>query len=396
MAKLGFFVGLILCLLVRNVPCAEVRWRHLSSASGNLALPSEAKLQAGSLVGDFDGDGTNDFILAFADTAPSLVLYRGATNWSHLAIELEFLPLSPGGAALDIDQDGDLDAVFGSEKSEIWWWENPNPNFDRNKAWTRHLIQSGGIHHRGQLFADLNGSGRPQLVFWNQGPDSLFWTPIPPEPRTRSAWEPKKIFSGSENDLPGKAEALSAADINMDGTADLLAGNVWFKRQALDQFVPTRIGTMNGISAMGRFREGTFPQVVIAPRGAGTLLWYECKSHPDQPGSWAGRELLKVGPIGTLATGDIDQDGNDDILVAEEAKSRNEPAPRAWIIYSDGRGNFRSVRFPAEAEMFAAKLADLDHDGDLDILSTPHTVGASRLDLWLNETKKSGPVTFPK
>ena len=124
---------------------AELRWLHLSSSHNQIPVPSStAKISAGSLVGDFNRDKTNDFILAFSDAAPSLVLYRGATNWSTITIEHEQLPIARGGAALDIDRDGDQDIVFGSDTGpEIWWWENPNPNFNPSKSWTREELYEG-------------------------------------------------------------------------------------------------------------------------------------------------------------------------------------------------------------------------------------------------------------
>ncbi|HEV8541126.1 MAG TPA: VCBS repeat-containing protein [Verrucomicrobiae bacterium] len=396
---LGFLLLFSIC-----VRSADVQWRHLTSARAELPLPSNSKAQSGLVVGDFDGDHTNDFIISFNDVAPALVLYRGATNWSRLPIELDFLPIAAGGTAWDIDRDGDLDVIFGSETGpEIWWWENPSPQFDPNKSWTRHLIKnSGNILNRGQLFADLMGTARPGLVFWNQGSNAVFFTSIPTDPRSRRIWDFTKIFSPPGAQVPGAMESLATADIDMDGNADLLAGNYWLKRTNALQFQATRVGPFQGRSAVGRFRESTIPQIVIAPQAApGPVFWYECKSHPELPGSWAGRQLLEhdVQPIGTLAIGDLNRDGNDDILVAELASpgpSGAAPEPRAWIIYSDGRGDFRAQLFSTGIEIYDAKLVDLDKDGDLDIVGVARSAGAPRLDIWLNEAVFNGPPVYPK
>ena len=399
-----FRVILICVLSILTVSDAEVRWLHMSSATNQLPIPSTAKLQTGSLVGDFDGDKTNDFILSFGDAAPALVLFRGGTNYTTLAIELDSLPIAAGGAAIDIDQDKDLDIVFGSETGpEIWWWENPSPTFEANKSWARHIIKGdGATTSRGQLFVDLLGSATPQLVFWNQGSNAVYHARVPAEVRSMSnSWAATQIFAMPGGMRAGKSRSLSAFDINIDGDLDLLAGNYWLKGQAGLQFQPTRIGSIVGRSALGRFRRSTFPQVVIAPQNErGRVFWYECKTNPDRSESWAGRQLLghDIAPAGTLAVADLNKDGNDDIFLAERqepSQTSTEHSPHSWIFFSDGNGSFNATLFTSGLEIYEAKIADLDGDGDLDILSTPHSAGAPRLDIWLNNTPPSAPPTAP-
>ena len=401
------FRVVLLWFFATNLHAAEVTWLHLSSATNHIPLPSTARLQTGSAVADFDGDKTNDFILSFADAAPALVLYRagtnGVTNWTTLPVEMDQLPIATGGAALDIDEDGDLDVIFGSETGpEIWWWENPRPAFNPNKSWTRRLIKSdGGTMNRGQIVADLLGTGRPQLLFWNQSSNAVYHAPVPAEARAQSNWISTQLFT-PRTGTPGVMQTLTALDLNIDGSIDLLAGNYWLKRQNAFQFTPTRIGTVEGRSAIGRFRQSTFPQMVIAPLATrGRVFWYECKTQPDKTESWAGRQLLghEIAPAATLAIADIDRDGNDDILLTERrepSQTTTEHSPNAWIFYSDGFGNFQSTLFSSDLEMFEAKLADLDNDGDFDILSTPHSTKTPRVDVWLNISDFSPPPTEPK
>src|SRR5207302_1550034 len=92
-------------------------------------------------------------------------------------IEPQFLTVEAGGAACDIDGDGDPDIVFGGDyqSNEVWWWENPYPNFDPKLPWQRRLIKKDGkTQHHDQVFGDFENTGKPQLVFWNQGAKSLY------------------------------------------------------------------------------------------------------------------------------------------------------------------------------------------------------------------------------
>ena len=47
-----------------------------------------------------------------------------------------------GGAVCDVDGDGHPDIIFGGDwqSDEVWWWENPYPNFNPDVPWKRHLI----------------------------------------------------------------------------------------------------------------------------------------------------------------------------------------------------------------------------------------------------------------
>lgn len=398
------FRAILLLLTLTTTTTTELRWLHLSSATNQLPSPSSsAKIHAGSLLGDFDGDKTNDFVLAFSDAAPALVLYHRATNWTTLPIELDSLPIATGGAALDIDQDGDQDIVFGSDSGpEIWWWENPRPDFNPNKSWTRRTIRhSGSVINRGQFAADISGSGWPQLLFWNQGSNTLYHAPIPSEPRKETNWTATPIFSLQLGPTPGTIQNLTALDLNIDGQLDLLVGNYWLKRGQGYSFEPTRIGHIQGFSAVGRFRDSTFPQIVIAPQTSrGRVYWYECKTKPDQSDSWAGRQLLghDIAPAASLAIADLNKDGHDDIFLAERqepSQTSTEHWPNSWIFFSDGNGSFRSTLFNNSLEIFDAKIADFDSDGDLDLLSTPHS-GNPRVDIWLNISKFTSPPIEPK
>lgn len=387
------------CLLLAAT-AAEPRWTHLSSATGDLPIPAGSHQQTGALIVDVDNNGSQDFVISFRVKAPALALFRrNSAGWTQSIIEPAFLTLEAGGAAFDIDQDGDLDIVFGhdAQGDRMWWWENPSPHFDPTVPWRRYLIKEGGPRqHHDQLFADLKGTGRPQLIYWNQKAKTIFIAGIPKDPKATQPWPASVLFSGDAGHGVANAaqypEGLDAFDIDGDGRKDLLAGNYWFKYDAAGNFRPVRVGNLGGRIRAGRFTNGRNAQIVIAPGdGSGPLMLYRCTADPLEESCWQGRPLLDRDMVHghTLDLGDINGDGKLDIFAAEMATWTNKPVPdhpeaKSWILFGDGKGGFRTTVFTTGHGWHEGRLADVDGDGDLDIVGKPYTWQAPRIDVWLN------------
>jgi hypothetical protein len=396
-ARLRLVCGIaaVSCLAVLAAPS----WKHLSSARGELPNPGGSHQQTGLLAASLDKAKASGFVIGYRVHGPALVWFRPSpAGWQRVVIEEEFLRLEAGGAAHDIDRDGDLDLVFGEDAqgSRLWWWENPYPDFSR--TWKRRLIKDGGANqHHDQIFADVKGTGRPQLLFWNQKARTLFIADIPANPRNTEPWTFHPAYSGEAGERVGGsasyAEGLDAFDVDGDGRLDVLAGNVWLKHESGSRFQATRVDTAGGRIRAGRFGKGRHLRIVIAPGdGSGPLRIIEARGDPARSESWVGRSLLNRDMVHghTLELGDIDGDGNLDIFAAEMAQWTNKspepdhPKAAAWILYGDDKGGFRTTVLVSGHDWHEGKLADVEGDGDLDVIGKPYTWQAPRIDLWLN------------
>ncbi|MEO7156053.1 MAG: VCBS repeat-containing protein [Vicinamibacterales bacterium] len=185
--------------------------------------------------------------------------------------------------------------------------------------------------------ADLNGDGRPDLLFANGGDYSTPGTPEPTQaffnegPDLRFRDVTTEVFGPT----PNLARVIKARDLNDDGFVDIIVGTTYQTQSRLF------LG-----SGGGRFTEVTHTHLPALPLS-----------------------------VGDLETGDVDGDGDIDLMLADWGAGNNmtNEGGRTRLWLNDGSGRFTDAteaRMPDLRVRFSwdLELADVDNDADLDAL----------------------------
>jgi len=373
----------ILTLLALSVPGLAFAQRAAWTPAEGLPPAPGGNEQTTSVVADFDGDGTLDFVITDRSVAPSAWLYRrGGSGWERSVIEASKLHIEAGGATADIDGDGDVDLVLGQDwiGNELWWFENPSPEFDG--PWTRRTIKSDGakIHHD-QAFGDFDGDGALELATWVNGAPELRVYEVPVDVRERTAPWPDYVS------IPMPAgEGMHAADVDGDGRTDILAGGHWIPFTE-DGYTLRPIDaeyTNSRIVAADLLPGGRLEVALASGDGEGPWLVYLYKE-----GRWSPQTLVEHMNHGhSLDAGDVDGDGHTDLFAAEMGAPGAGDEARAWIAWGDGAGGFELEIVSVGDANHMSRLADLDGDGDLDRLVKPYSQGAPHVEVLLNGPRK--------
>jgi len=382
----GLLPMLTILLTAAVAADAGVSWQRKSTTTGDMPIPNAGSQQTCCLVLDIDNDGIEDFVVGERTQAPSVVWYKyNGKGWDKHVIDNTKKRPEAGGDFCDIDGDGDLDIVLGQDASgnNMWWWENPNPDF--SKPWTcRNIKKSGSSKHHDQTVADFDGDGEVEFVSWNQRAKKLLLYEIPANPKSTDTWTPAAIYSWSSGREREGFPSIPT-DIDLDGKVDIVGGGRWFKHQGGTKYKENVIDADMAFTqcAAGQLVKGGRPEVVFSPGDMdGDAKWYQWNGK-----KWISHTLRHVIHGHTCEIRDVDSDGNLDIFIGEMGKPGAGDNAKIYIWYGDGKGGFKeTVAFKGQG-IHEGKLADLDGDGDQDILLKPYNHNSPHLDVLLNSDK---------
>ena len=336
-------------------------------------LPPGAERAAGLLWVDVDGDLDQDLVLSGAPTR----IYRNDSAANFVDVSTTHIPselgLTGSFAAADVDRDGDVDLVLTAEEQNKLLL---NPGDGVFVDATRPQLAPSSPSP--QVLGDVDGDGDLDLVLGSptccSRPGGLLFLND-----GDGGFSPRALPAETEEMLG----PLQLIDVDRDGDLDLL----FLAMRANPRSMRLRLYSNDGVGGFTDATAGRFPSLAAEPRTmcAGDV---DGDGDPDlilafSPGvdqlylnDGAGRFSASTGlpQVGghtnALALGDVDGDLDNDLVLgqADYANFQN----RTRLLLNDGSGVFSdatATHMPTVASLTNdVELGDVDGDGALDIV----------------------------
>jgi len=321
---------------------------------------------------DLDGDGDLD-VFASSQWDNRNVWFEntdgagsfGPAQWINIHVDEGYWAIPA-----DLDADGDLDVVGTHGEDSIAWYENLDGTwmFDSERLIATDLNFVATV-----IVADIDGDGDLDAVSTSPD-DKMVWY----ENQTihRSAYFPEEtVISESETDDP---DSVFAADLDGDGDLDVLAASYawdrisWYENTdgagtfGPQQVITTLIDRGNTAIAADVDRDGDL-DVLSASFRDDKIAWYE---NTDGEGAFGPQQRIngfnEGKQVSSVFAGDIDGDGDVDVF---STSINNDEV--SWYENTDGAGTFGAQQIITREANGAYWVigADLDRDGDLDAVS---------------------------
>ncbi|MEZ4681569.1 MAG: CRTAC1 family protein [Caldilineaceae bacterium] len=375
---------------------------------------------AGVAVNDLDGDGDLDLVFASIDREASILWNQGDLRFVVQPLDARF---TRGVATVDVDGDGWLDIVFthrGQETLSLW---HNTGNSDPTERFVRRPLPGVESYAYAMAWADLTGDGALDLVTGSYNTDLIQQGIANPERNSHAGvtlYE-RQADHYIATPLAFNAEALAIAllDLNGDGHRDIWVANdfdlpdrIWL--QSADGWQPTLPfdqtsfstmsidwGDVGNNGSLALFTTDMNPYDTSVENLARWLPVIEKLERRNERYSGDQQQMINMLHLPqsgeqwrNLSTargidasgwswagkfGDLDQDGYLDAYVVNGMIAENlfghltngELVEENQAFRNDGTGNFLHApewQLGSTASGRGMTMADLDNDGDLDIV----------------------------
>ncbi len=316
------------------------------------------------LAGDLDGDGLRDIVTGgwwYENPGSASGAWRRQTIGE---------PLNNAAAVCDFDLDGALD-ILGTQ--------GKTPAASADSAWARNdgrghftihtnLASASGDFLQGCTTIFTGYRRREVALSWHRGEQGVQMFTVPKDP-VAETWPWRKISEVSQD------EQVSAGQIDNNTSVNLLLGTQWLRSQGGKTWTLHTLNPTAGhpdrnrpadINGDGRLDAVVGFEAIDVP---GKLVWYE---QPEKAADiWTEHAITTVvGPM-SMDTADLDRDGDFDVVAGEHNYKDPTTAKLHVFENSDGKGGQGKDHIVSTGDEHhdGAIRADVDNDGDLDVLS---------------------------
>jgi hypothetical protein len=242
-------------------------------------------------------------------------------------------------------------------------------NITAQITFQEHVLSTNAIWARAVHAADIDGDGDIDVLSASQSDDKIAWYE---NTDGQGGFGSEQIIS---TNAVG-AWSVYTADLDGDGDMDVLSASIyddkiaWYENtDGEGSFGTPQIISTNAINARSVYAsdldgDGDM-DVLSASYNDDKIAWYE---NTDGNGSFGAEQIITTNAAGawSVHSADLDGDGDMDVLSASFDDDKV-----AWYENTDGQGNFSTeLIITTNADgIKSVYTADLDGDGNMDVLS---------------------------
>jgi len=351
----------------------KIAWYENKDGNGTFGtqqvITTDVDWASSVFASDLDGDGDLDVVSSSGDGI-DITWYENTDGNGTFGAQ-QVITADPNGASAvycsDIDGDGDMDVLSAlSNDNKIAWYENTDGN---GTFGTQQVISINANGANSVYCADMDGDGDMDVLSASWNDDKIAWYE---NTDGNGTFGTQQVISINANG----ANSVYCADTDGDGDMDVLSASwnddkiAWYENTdgngtfGTQQVISINANGANSVYCGDIDGDGDM-DVLSASEDDNKIAWYE---NTDGNGTFGTQQVISINANGATSVycGDIDGDGDMDVLSASEDDNKI-----AWYENTDGNGTFGTQQVLTIAANTPESIcsADIDGDGDMDVLS---------------------------